>query len=275
MARVLTGVALTAVVSMMFGCGGSNGPSPTAPESAVPAAVPTSNQAIERPRDLRGPVANLAGACPTVSFTIDSTPVTTTASTTFETACSTLADGSTVRVEGAPQADGSVVATTVTITSMSSAPPVPLTTVQGAVADLSGSCPALTFMVGPTSVTTTAETSFRGSGCAALANGSFVAVNGTAQSNGSIAATRVFVAPAPPTNESRARGTVSGLSGTCPTLTLTVAQTAVSTTSATQFVGGSCSVIVNGSFVVVDGTPQPNGSIVAARVVIAPGHPAP
>lgn len=54
-----------------------------------------------------------------------------------------------------------------------------------------------------------------------------------------------------------------------------VAETAVSTTSATQFVGGACLAIVNGLFVTVLGTPQPDGSVVATRVVIPPGVPTP
>lgn len=100
-------------------------------------------------------------------------------------------------------------------------------------------------------------------------------MDGSAQLDGSITATHVFVAPASPSNQSRLRGTVSGLSGSCPTLGLMVAETAVSTTSATQFVGGACLAIVNGLFVTVLGTPQPDGSVVATRVVIPPGVPTP
>jgi hypothetical protein len=66
--------------------------------------------------------------------------------------------------------------------------------VRGQVSALSGTCPALTFSVGPTHVTTTATTKFDRAGCSAVVNGSTVKVSGTKQADGSIQATSVEVA---------------------------------------------------------------------------------
>ncbi|OFW00463.1 MAG: hypothetical protein A3I61_05005 [Acidobacteria bacterium RIFCSPLOWO2_02_FULL_68_18] len=49
----------------------------------------------------------------------------------------------------------------------------------GAVADLSGTCPSVTFKIGTTTVATSASTTFAGIACSALVNGTRVEVEGT------------------------------------------------------------------------------------------------
>jgi uncharacterized protein DUF5666 len=61
-------------------------------------------------------------------------------------------------------------------------------------------------------------------------------------------------------------GRVSGLTGRCPSLTLVVGSSSVSTSASTVFEGVSCGQLVNGMSVVVDGDRQQNGSINATRV---------
>jgi hypothetical protein len=61
------------------------------------------------------------------------------------------------------------------------------------------------------------------------------------------------------------KGLVSNLTGTCPTLTFTVAGTKVVTNSATKF-DDPCQQIANGRRVEVKGTRQTDGSIVATKV---------
>jgi hypothetical protein len=61
-------------------------------------------------------------------------------------------------------------------------------------------------------------------------------------------------------------GAVSGLTGTCPSLTFTVQQTTVRTNSSTVFKDGPCTAITNGKRVEVEGTRQADGSIVATKV---------
>jgi hypothetical protein len=63
--------------------------------------------------------------------------------------------------------------------------------VKGAVAGKTGTCPAISFTIGSTSVTTSATTEFKGATCTALANGARVEVKGTKQSNGVVVASRV------------------------------------------------------------------------------------
>lgn len=68
--------------------------------------------------------------------------------------------------------------------------------------------------------------------------------------------------------EDELEGTVSNLSGSCPTLTFTVQRTTVKTNSATVFEHGSCTRIVNGTRVEVEGRRQADGTIVATEVEI-------
>ena len=72
------------------------------------------------------------------------------------------------------------------------------------------------FTVGTTKVTTNASTKFEDVTCATLANGMAVEAKGTRQSDGSILATEVE------RELDEVEGTVSALSGTCPTLTFNV-----------------------------------------------------
>jgi hypothetical protein len=65
------------------------------------------------------------------------------------------------------------------------------TELTGTVAGLSGTCPALTFMLGTTTVMTTASTKFEDVTCATLANGARVEVTGTKQSSGTVVASAV------------------------------------------------------------------------------------
>jgi hypothetical protein len=136
-----------------------------------------------------GTVAGLpgTGVCPALTFTIATTPVRTvrtTAATVFDDVlCAALANGAVVTVTGTTQADGSVLATKVEAQSGPNE-------VKGLISELTGtaSCPALTFKVGTTTVTTSAATAFSEVTCAGLLNGTRVEVEGTLQANGSIAA---------------------------------------------------------------------------------------
>ena len=145
------------------------------------------------------------------------------------------------------------------------------TEIEGTVSDLSstGSCPAVTFMIGSTKVTTSASTTFDDVSCANLANNARVEVEGIRQSDGSIAAQRVELESGPDEVE----GTVfefSG-SGSCPSATFKVGATAnsatkVTTTNSTTFSGVSCATLTNGAKVEVEGNKQGDGSITAASV---------
>ena len=61
------------------------------------------------------------------------------------------------------------------------------------------------------------------------------------------------------------RGTVSGLTGTCPAVSFVVAGTNVTTSAATRFEDGTCSGLRNDTRVEVEGT-RMNGVLVASKV---------
>ena len=136
----------------------------------------------------------------------------------------------------------------------------------GPVASLNGSgCPAVSFSVQGTRVTTNSTTVFDDITCATLANGVQVEVEGPRQADGSVLASRV---EGQDTNnrEQRMEGVLSARTGTCPAITFTVLGTRVTTTSATRFKDTSCTNVVDGRRVEVRGQRQTDGSILASRV---------
>jgi Domain of unknown function (DUF5666)/CarboxypepD_reg-like domain len=131
--------------------------------------------------ELTGAVSGLTGTCPTVTLTVQGTPVKTNASTSYsDVTCATLA-GKDVEVKGTKASDGSVLATKITLK---------LTEVSGPISGLSTGCPA-TFTVRNTKVTTTATTIFERVTCATLKNDLRVEVKGTKNPDGSLVATKV------------------------------------------------------------------------------------
>ena len=122
------------------------------------------------------------------------------------------------------------------------------------------SCPVLTFSVGATLVTTSAITTFEQVACATLANGQEVEVEGSANADGSINATKVAF--------TGITGLVSGLPNAtaCPDLTFTVGSIDVTTSAATIYDGTSCATIANGQTLEVSGVVQLDGSVAASTV---------
>ena len=142
---------------------------------------------------------------------------------------------------------------------------------KGTVSAFSGAatCPAATFMIGTTKVTTSATTVFDDVTCATLANGAIVEVDGTTQADGSILATKVEGEAGPDEVE----GMIFGLAGTasCPALTFKVGSTlatatTVNTNASTTFTGVACTALADGARVEVEGTKQADGSITAASI---------
>jgi hypothetical protein len=139
---------------------------------------------------LTGFISGSTGTCPAVTFTVQSTKVTVNSSTTFpSTTCADATkNDANVTVTGTKQADGSVVATSVSL--------VPPTTLTGAVSGSTGTCPAVTFTVQSTKVTVNSSTTYTATTCAAAtANGANVKVTGPKQVDGSVLATTVALAP--------------------------------------------------------------------------------
>src|SRR5579862_7500118 len=104
MVRMLGRATVAGLVVWACACSGNSGPAQTAPSTAVAVSASTANQAVSRPERIAGEVSNLGGACPTLSFKIGSTPVSTSTSTSFpDGSCAAVADGSMVEVDGTLQ----------------------------------------------------------------------------------------------------------------------------------------------------------------------------
>ena len=141
--------------------------------------------------------------------------------------------------------------------------------VEGIISGLTATtgCPVLTFVVGTTTVTTSAATDFDDVLCSELANGAIVEVSGTRQADGSIVATKVELEGDDDEDDAKVEGLVSGLpSGTCPALTFTVGTKQVTTSASTTFADVTCATLANGMSVEVEGALQLNGSIAATKV---------
>jgi hypothetical protein len=140
---------------------------------------------------LTGAVSGSTGTCPSVTFTVQSTKVTVNSTTTFpQTSCADATkNGATVKVTGTKQSDGSVLATSVSLTT-----PAP-STLTGLISGSTGTCPAVTFTVQSTKVTVNSATTYTSTSCAdATKNGANVKVTGTKQTDGSVVATNVSLA---------------------------------------------------------------------------------
>ena len=143
--------------------------------------------------------------------------------------------------------------------------------IEGLISGLSATsgCPVVTFMIGTTTVRTSAMTIFEDVTCATLANTAQVEIHGIRQADGSILATKVDAEAGP----DEVDGVVFEFSGaaSCPTATFRVGptlsmSTRVTTTAATTFSGVTCAALANGARVEVEGTKQADGSITAALV---------
>jgi hypothetical protein len=135
---------------------------------------------------------------------------------------------------------------------------------KGVVAGLTGACPTRTFTVAGTAVKTSAATRFEGGTCATLANGVTAEIEGTRQGDGSVLATKVAVEEI----GVDLKGVVAGLTGACPTRSFTVAGTAIKTSAATRFEGGTCATLANGVTAEIEGTRQGDGSVLATKVAV-------
>jgi hypothetical protein len=160
----------------------------------------------QRLQERRGTVSELAGTCPTLTFTLGTLKVTTTGSTYFKDGgCARVQNGERVEVNGQPQADGSLVAMVVKPRrgdgdddddddddddNNDDDDDDDEARIEGSVSTMTGTCPVISFTARNTSVTTTASTRFD-DGCSAVQDGRRVEVRGTRQTNGSIVATRV------------------------------------------------------------------------------------
>ena len=130
------------------------------------------------------------GCLMTATGRTGTTKVTTTASTTWDdVTCATLASGDSVKVEGAKQPDGSIVAKEVEKRSGTTTGNTGKAS--GTVTEVGGACPDKTFKLGSTKVKTASSTTFEGLSCATLTNGVKVEVTGTKGADGVVLASAI------------------------------------------------------------------------------------
>lgn len=139
--------------------------------------------------------------CPaSSSFTVGTTKVVTNASTKFDnTTCANLAKGDSVSVEGAKQANGSILAKEVEKKngggSGSGSSGSGSVSGTGTISGVSGTCPVVSFMMNGGKVTTSSSTKYDdGLSCGALASvpsSTKLTLDGTKQSDGSILAKEI------------------------------------------------------------------------------------
>ncbi len=266
--------------------------------SPAPTPTPAPGTGVGTQVNVRGSVSAISGSCPSLSFTVAGSAIRTSASTSFvKLTCADLRAGDTVEVEGVRDSSGALNATKVQAEDGVATGPTPTPTpiptptptptpapgvgaqvnVRGAVVGLGGGCPALTFSVAGTAVRTTASTSFLKLTCAAVANGTTVEVEGIREANGTVVASKVqaedgVTGTNPVVTEVEFLGNLTAMSGSAPSLTLTVAGRTVKTTGATVVrrsgneVGFSA--LRTGQAIEVKGTSAADGSITATRLTI-------
>jgi uncharacterized protein DUF5666 len=158
----------------------------------------TSTPTVE---EVTGTVVSKTGTCPAVTITLDGTngTVVTSSSTTFTPAdsCATIAAGLVIEAHGTRNASQQLVATDVTVEQNASAG-VPVghghnISGEGTVANVTGTCPALSMVIRGVHVTTSAETAFLDGTCSAIRNGTTLVVLGVTQDDGRVAATSVRI----------------------------------------------------------------------------------
>ena len=209
---------------------------------------------------MSGIVTGVAGSCPTLTFSLDGTAVTTSPATTYGGggSCADIKNGEKRYVAGTMQG-GKLVATYI------SGPVLVDVTLSGAVASLGGTCPALNFSLSGKTVVTTSATTFLPGACSDVKNNVTVTVVGTVGTDGRVTAKSVSVPKSDP--EITLNGIVAGLAGACPNLTFTVGGSAVATNSATTYGGGSsCASVKNGEKRYAVGARQSDGSVLARYI---------
>lgn len=183
---------------------------------------------------------------------------------------SQLEVGQRVHVKGNTAGTGTTAtttATTIIVQNFNTSVPVNL---EGTVSGLTGTAAAFQFTVNGRTVKGDATTEFKGGGkspsFADLANGDEVHVKGT-QREGFVQAERInFEDEDDGADEFEAEGVVSGLTGTCPSITFTLAGRTFRTNASTEFKGAACAAVANGRKVEAEGMVQTDGSILAKKV---------
>jgi hypothetical protein len=272
-------------------CGGSqkSSPTPTAPSSqtamvtspgsvtttidlsvTTPTGLDTVSTGAGVARPIVGVVERLEGVCPALSFKLAGITVLVSDKTTYESGtCADLENGIRVGVLGVKKDDNTIQAARVKIAPPLSPLPPP---VIGQVGSVSGTCPALTFVLGDTTVRTTDKTDFDGGVCADVKTGVRAGAQGPRGADGVLTAAHVRIG-LPPLET--VHGIVSALGGDCPRMSFALLEpgsrtgVTVMTSGKTRFEGGVCGDLRNGFRAGAVGPKSATGAIEALGVKMA------
>ncbi len=209
---------------------------------------------------ISGQITQLAGSCPDMSFKLASKRIATDSRSAFlDSDCSELRDGAELETEGEWRDDGSLLARRVR--PHRQPPEVEL---RGAIAQLTGSCPNLSFAVGAERLVTDNSTRFKDASCSSIRNGQSVEIHGTRRADASILVRDVEPSIEP--EHIDVLGTLRNLGGSCPSLSFSLGSDVIVTSAATQFKTLPCGTLSEGRFVEAKGTRQPDGRILARQV---------
>jgi hypothetical protein len=140
-----------------------------------------------------GTVGALAGACPTISFTLEGKTARTSSATVYTGgACGDVKNGSRLTISGTTQTDQSVAVEKVTVLPpTTTTTPSTTLTITGTINSIAGTCPSVTFVLEAKKIVISAATTYERGTCTDLKNAIKVTATGAVQSDGSVAATRV------------------------------------------------------------------------------------
>lgn len=140
----------------------------------------------------------------------------------------------------------------------------------GVIGSKTGTAPDLTLGIAPHTVETTSSTEVKRGGDTqgvdVLYVGLTVDVSGRLLADGTVIAKKISIVLDAPGGTFEMEGTLSGKSGTCPTISFSVSGYAIATNLSTTFTGGTCASFSNGTKVLVKGTVQANLSVLASSV---------
>ena len=193
MYRFISFLGLAAVIGSSAACGGRQVEvlsTTTSPSTSAPSVPSTPAAAPERA--VRGTIEAIHASSSTIVISggID---VIVPAAATIRSAAGPIAFGG-LAIGDIVSVTGTLSKGTITATAITVDATVPATvSFEGRVEAVSGTCPALTFAVADTTVTTAASTVLSGGTCAQIVNGVSARVTGTRQSDGSVNATQIAI----------------------------------------------------------------------------------
>lgn len=148
--------------------------------------------------EISGAISSRRGTCPSITFNVGTTVVSTNERTQFEDGtCARALDNVMVEVKGTRQANGSLLASSIELKGPDdndddeNDDDKNEVELRGTLAARSGSCPVLTLTVGSASIETSSRTEFKNVTCSALAVKDSVEIEATRQANGKLLAKKV------------------------------------------------------------------------------------